>query len=226
MAKRERNAPLWIKFLVWFHVIAITIRCLPPVPAEAANPKDGRGLIGPENILYYNDRLKPFVEPYLWSTGLWQSWDMFAPRPSDWEGYVTATITYKDGTVKEYMYPRMYELGLGIKYFKERYRKFLERAHADAYAWIRPRFALRIALKNYTDPGNPPTKVELHRRWFTVPPTTSFPDYMKNLSGGVSKGDFSTNVLLPENPKMPPYKDDIYFTLIVKESELKELAGY
>jgi hypothetical protein len=221
----QRNAPIWLKVFVWFHVIAITIKCLPSAPSDAVGPQARRSLFGSEYLLAFNDKIKGYTEVYMWPTGIWQSWDMFAPNPSDWEGYVTADITYKDGTVKKYTYPRMYELGLGIKYFKERYRKFLERAHHKNHAWIRPRFALRIAVKNYTDPNNPPVKVELHRHEAIVPPNMPFGTYLSNLWKATTEGKLSGSLLLPENPKMPPYRDEMYFPYIVPERELKELAG-
>lgn len=221
---RHFNTSPWIKLWVWTHLAFITIKCLPTAPAEAKGDPPDRKPFGTEYLLIATDRLKPALDLYLWPTGFWQSWDMFAPNPSDWEGYVTAKIFYRDGSFKEVLYPRMKVLPLGIKYFKERYRKFLERAHADAFEWIRPRFALRLAYENYRDPKNPPERVELWRHWFQVPETISAGEYLQNLSDAIRQGKLSLDVISPPNPPMPPYSDVKYFTYIVEQDRLQELA--
>ena len=105
---------------------------------------------------------------YTLSTGFWQYWDMFSPNPASIDFYGTATITYQNGSTILYHYPRMYELSIPAKYVNERYRKFYERAHTedDRYMW--PVFAQRIALKNFTDPNNPPVRVVLTRHWLPI----------------------------------------------------------
>src|SRR5687767_7169348 len=102
MAPRERNAPLWLKIVLWFHVFAITVACLPRPPKEILGDKPERSPVGTEYLLLWNKPLAELVQIYTWPTGTWQSWDMFAPNPSDWEGYVSATITFKDGSKKKY----------------------------------------------------------------------------------------------------------------------------
>ncbi|MFY9234915.1 MAG: hypothetical protein WAO58_10715 [Fimbriimonadaceae bacterium] len=202
--KRTSPSP-FLKIWVWLHVIIITIKCLPSAPDDVKGDKPKRAAFGTEYLLLATDKLEPMLDVYLWPTGFWQDWAMFAPNPSDWDGYTTAQILYKDGSKKTYKYPRMLDLGLGIKYFKERYRKFLERAHSEKFAWLWPQYALRIAIESYNDPANPPVGIQLWRHWLVVPPTITFPDYLSGVWKAVSTGKPSMDAFLPANPKMPAY---------------------
>lgn len=199
---RETDASPFVKIWVWTHIIIISIKCLPSAPSDITGAIPKRRPFGTEYVLLAADSIKPTFDFYLWPTGFWQGWEMFAPNPSDWEGYATAVVFFKDGSRKEYTYPRMYTLGLGIRYLKERYRKFLERAGNDQFRWLWPRFAMRVAIENYTDRDNPPVGVQLWRHAYTVPPTLTFPAYLS----GLRKGR-----LIGSNPKMPPYMDERYF---------------
>lgn len=200
--EKETDASPFVKIWVWTHIVIISIKCLPSAPSDIKGAIPKRRPFGTEYALLAADAIKPTLDLYLWPTGFWQGWEMFAPNPSDWEGYATAVIYFKDGTRKEYSYPRMYALGIGIKYLKERYRKFLERAGNDQFRWLWPRFAMRVALENYTDRNNPPVGVQLWRHAYIVPPTLTFPGYLSGLLQGRMIGS---------NPKMPPYKDQRYF---------------
>ena len=170
-----------IKVLVIFHLFAITMWSLPDPNKDILSEKifrDKDGTLmkavpkGTDWLLYYNWKyLKTSpIKYYLMSTGLWQYWDMFAPNPSSWDGYVDAMIRYQNGTEKRFDYPRMRKLGIVERYFKERYRKFLERAHIEQYSWMWPHFAQRIAMEAYDDPKNPPVEVTLVRHWKIVQP--------------------------------------------------------
>lgn len=162
MAKEKRVS--WIvKLIVAFHVISITVWSLPnprrPVLIGSVEP------YGVDWLLYYNTRYikDSWLRYYLLTTGVWQSWDMFSPNPSNIDTWGDAEVVYRDGTVERYAYPRMYDLSIPEKYFKERYRKFFERAGEDAHRYMWPTFAQRIAYEMNTRPGNPPTRVRLYR---------------------------------------------------------------
>lgn len=190
----KRRVSPWVKAFVFFHLLAITSWSLPKAPAgsddlrldNSSAPAKMRsvGRIISNGTLLVNDKYiktSP-TKFYLLFSGFWQYWDMFSPNPASTDFYGTAKITYKDGTVKDYQYPRMYSLGLAEKYVSERYRKFYERAHPEAYQWIWPTFAQRIALKNFKDPANPPVKVVLTRHWLKIeqpgePPATEYRSY-------------------------------------------------
>lgn len=125
-----------------------------------------------EGTLYFNWKYlksSPLVY-YPGTTGFWQYWDMFSPNPASVDLYLEADITYQDGSKSRYKFPRMHDLSIPVKYFKERYRKFFENANQDAQSYIRPYVAQRIALECFKDPLNPPTHVTLIRFFDTVEP--------------------------------------------------------
>src|SRR4030095_9750306 len=69
---------------------------------------------------------KDLVRPYFLWAGLFQSWDMFAPIPKGANTYIEATLRYWDGSQKTWTFPRVEQMGLKEKLFKERYRKFAD----------------------------------------------------------------------------------------------------
>lgn len=177
-----------VQVLVVAHIVAITLWSLPRTPIY---PR------GTDALLRLNDehfRPSP-ARYYLEATGVWQYWDMFAPDPSRWDGYVDAEVTYQSGEKRIYAYPRMKKLGIVEKYFKERYRKFLERAHLEQYQYLWPTFAQRIALEATTDPANPVVAVTLRRHWRMVQP--------------------------PEKPQPTEYSRYDYFTHVVDLEKLR-----
>ena len=166
---RPKTAPTWVKLLVGFHVFATIVWALPNLSDKVMS-----GEVQPTGtkwLLYWNAKYLKTLSPvkaYLFSTGTWQYWDMFAPDPANTDWYGTAEIEYRDGTRKPGDYPRIYDLPIPVKFVKERYRKFYERAHDDDKPIIWPAFAQRIALLGDTDPNNPPVKVRLTRHWRPV----------------------------------------------------------
>jgi len=161
----RRKVSIWIKLFVLFHLIAITVWAM-PMPPDAI--KDER--IPPSGtnwLVYWNYKyLKTF--PLLYSypkvTGFWQYWDMFAPNPTRTDQWCDAVVTYRDGATKRYEYPRMFDLSIGQKFIKERYRKFYERAGNAQFLYLWPTFGLRVALIN-DNKANPPVEVKLFRHW-------------------------------------------------------------
>lgn len=157
-----KPVPWWVKALVAFHAFAILMWALPSPPSRPW---------GSDVLLMYDQRLKDsFLRYYLTTTGFWQYWDMFSPNPADTDIWCDTIVTFKDGTKKLYKYPRMKELSIPVKYFKERYRKFYERVNQDKNKYLWPTFAQRIALENYRDPNNPPVEVRLRRHFRVIPP--------------------------------------------------------
>jgi hypothetical protein len=175
----QRIGGIALRVFVVFHIIAITVWALPTPPKQYEQGTAHFGLrtdgvvpflqsardIASDGTLYYNYKfLKPSpIKFYSLATGFWQYWDMFAPNPSSIDQWGDAEITYKDGTVQRYQYPRMYLLSIPLKYVKERYRKFYERAGGDDCSYMWPQFAQRIAYLNNKDPNNPPKTVKLFR---------------------------------------------------------------
>jgi hypothetical protein len=110
------------------------------------------------------------VGPYFLWSGLWQGWDMFAPNPYSTNAYLEAEVVFRDGQQRVWKFPRMQDLGLVDRYFKERYRKWAnERVRMDANSVLWPDAARYIA-RLHANPRNPPQTVRLVRYWAEVPP--------------------------------------------------------
>ena len=139
-----------ITLFLLFHLVAITSWCLPL------------------NSLLL-DRFKQTIRPYIIWSGLFRAWDMFAPDPAKVNSYVDAEVTFRDGTRQMWQLPRMNEIGLIDRYFKERYRKYgTEYLRMDSHAALWPDAARYIA-RLYRNPGNPPVVVRLIREWSEIP---------------------------------------------------------
>lgn len=210
--KDDRESVSWVvKLVLFFHVAAITSWVLPE-PSTAVSTGTKLGTIS-DRILNVNSQYLKHspVQLYVLSTGVWQSWDMFAPNPASVDIYPDALVTLKSGKVLNFSYPRMFDLSLIAKYQKERYRKFFEHANTDQYLY--PAFAKRVAYLTQTDPSDPVVKVTLRRHWLQVPRPVTFGEYSKGLLNGLEKGQITKSVLLPPNPPMPPtYKQFSYYT--------------
>lgn len=201
----------WIKVLVLFHMFAITFWSLPDPPDRlkiwSDNPDSpllskARPPTGTQWVLVKNRQWfkRSNLHYYLTSTGFWQYWDMFAPNPSNIDVWVDAEIDYEDGTSGIRRYPRMYDLSIPEKYLKERYRKFLERAHLEENRWLWPTFAQRMALEAFEATGKMPREVRLRRHWRRIP-------------------DPARRAELQED-----YNVFIYYTHIVDQPKLREQA--
>jgi hypothetical protein len=145
LSRGDRLKRIAINIFLVFHILAITCWCIPlEIPGILTARK--------------------FVRPYFLWSGLFQSWDMFAPTPKSANTYVEAQIRYKDGTEKVWTLPRMQSLGLTHKFIKERYRKFEDNLVDDANDAILTDVSRHIARSQST-PGNPVKLVVLVYNW-------------------------------------------------------------
>ncbi|MHB1938382.1 MAG: hypothetical protein ACYCOR_17635 [Acidobacteriaceae bacterium] len=104
--------------------------------------------------------IKELVRPYLLWTGLFQSWDFFAPNPRPVNSYIEAVAVTQDRRMRVFDFPRMEQLSYGKRYREERYRKFAEVLCDPHYAAIWPDVAKHVArLLNSAD--DPPQMVIL-----------------------------------------------------------------
>lgn len=158
-SKRNQPAParglqkaqhIAINIFLIFHILAITCWCLP---------------IDNALVSLCKERVRPYL---LWS-GLFQSWDMFSPNPKSANTYVEATIIYPDKSRTTWAFPRMEQLSLTERYFKERYRKYAENLPLETNDALLPDAARHIARLNST-PLHPAKTVIVIQKWsFIVP---------------------------------------------------------
>ena len=71
-------------------------------------------------------QIKEIVRPYLLWTGLFQSWDFFAPNPRPVNSYIQAVAVTQEHHMRVFNFTRMEQLSYGKRYREERYRKFVE----------------------------------------------------------------------------------------------------
>jgi hypothetical protein len=130
-----------ISTFILFHLIAITCWAIPTNFWLAAGVRE-------------------LVRPYMLWTGLFQSWDTFAPDPLEVNSYVKAVVVTRDRRIHIWAFPRMEELSFGERYRKERYRKFAEVMLQQKNAAIWPDIAKHIA-RSFNSQTDPPDKVFL-----------------------------------------------------------------
>lgn len=144
----SRRKRILINTFLIFHMVAITCWCVPITTPFTVPCKD-------------------FIRPYFLWSGLFQSWDMFAPSPKTINSYVEAIVLYEDGNTRNWAFPRMEHLSLTDRYFKERYRKYVENLKEDKNAALWPDAARFIARLNNNRPI-PIRMVLLVRYWSDI----------------------------------------------------------
>lgn len=137
------------------------------------------------------------LRPYLLWSGLFQNWNMFAPEPLKLNCGIEAQITYQDGQVRLWKFPRMQDLGLTERYQKERYRKFAEYLRADTGSALWPDAARHIARLN-NDTSSPPAAVLLVRSCSAINPPGAHGSYRPG-----------------------PRQTSVFFAYLVKPEDLK-----
>ncbi len=106
---------------------------------------------------------------YMRWSGLWQNWRMFAPNPVSQDRYLMARITFKDGSKTWWRMQRQSRQSQWDRMFGMRARKWASWVRDDKYKLAWPSTARWIARKHYTNPRNPPVKVEMVRSWKQLP---------------------------------------------------------
>lgn len=212
MESDKRNAQIWLKLFVAFHIVAITSWSLPKsapgVLNGAAEP------VGVDWLPYFNDkyvRVSP-TQQYILALGLWQSWDMFAPNPTHKDVWCDAIVTHASGKQTRYQYPRVYTENYFAKYAKERYRKYYERAHLNMYSFMWQPFAQHIARITHSDPADPPKEVLLRRHIILIPKPATAREYFAGLKDGK---------WIADAPPIPDFEVQPYFLYKVKPGDLQ-----
>lgn len=130
-----------ISIFILFHLIAITCWS---VPVNSSAVRD----------------LREIIRPYMLWSGLYQSWDMFAPNPKSIHSYIKAVVFTQNRHMKVWTFPRMEELSFGERYQKERYRKFAEMLPDQKNEALWPGIAAHVA-RLFNSQTDPPDKVVL-----------------------------------------------------------------
>jgi hypothetical protein len=141
-----------ISVFILFHLVAITCWALPVNWSLVAGVRE-------------------ITRPYMLWTGLFQTWDMFAPNPPPTNTYVKAVVI-TEHHLRVWAFPRMDQLSFGQRYQKERYRKFLENMLLEQNAPLLPDVVRHIA-RFYNDPSDPPRKVMLIKFQSDITPGSS-----------------------------------------------------
>lgn len=132
-----------ISIFILFHLIAITCWAVPSQfpPVRA---------------------IKELVRPYMLWSGLFQSWDMFAPNPRPVNSYIKAVVITQNHHIHVWTFPRMEELSLSERYRKERYRKFTDVLPEQVNAALWPDVASHLAryFDSQADPSEHVTLVQ------------------------------------------------------------------
>jgi hypothetical protein len=115
------------------------------------------------------EAFRGLIKPYMLWSGLFQSWDTFAPTPKSQNDYIQGVVITRDGHTHNWPFPRMEQLGFLDRYTKERYRKFTEYLPDDKNSALRPDVAMHLA-GFYQDRNNPPEFVILVRYWSDIEP--------------------------------------------------------
>ncbi len=101
------------------------------------------------------------AEGYVAFLGFDQDWGVFAPKPIDQNIHLLAVIEHQDGSAELWAYPRMEQLDLLTRMFKERYRKFGHDNVANPrWQAFLPDMA-RFIARQVNDGQNPPTMVSI-----------------------------------------------------------------
>jgi hypothetical protein len=125
--------------------------------------------ISPEGTL--KSVLLPFITPIAQATGICQSWSVFSPDVREANYHETALISFKDGLLKLYEFPRMQKLSIWERFRREKYRKMF----FDCMPWpdhqqFLPDFAQYVADAN-SSISNPPEMVSfIHHHCRTPQP--------------------------------------------------------
>lgn len=114
-------------------------------------------------------RLADVLSPPVTMLGLEQNWALFSPKLRDINFYNMAMITFRDGSVKLYEWPRMDRSNSIEQAQNEKYRKMFN----DCFAWhsfgdFQPAVARFVARAN-ANPENPPVRVALGYFWAYIP---------------------------------------------------------
>lgn len=150
ISKTLRDSRFWISCFCVFHCLAIFLCEFPrisPVREVVAAP----------------------FRSYVRFFNLGQNWSMFAPEPSSINAFIRAEVKFHDGSVRFFDLPRMSQMSLVERFFKERYRKWaLDNVRTDDHKAVWPSTARYVARLARDSGGGIPVEVSLWRHWTLI----------------------------------------------------------
>ncbi len=149
LAKILMKEELWISFFVFAYIAIILFW-------------SGAKFIG-------LSKLQEKISPYVSLFGIDQSWALFSPTIRTINLHNLAIISFADGSLKLYEWPRMDKLNILEKIKKEKYRKMFN----DCLPWsdyrvLLPAPASLLARANFNQ-NNPPERLLLSYFWTNIP---------------------------------------------------------
>jgi hypothetical protein len=128
--------------------------------------------------------------------GLWQNFGVFVPDPRKNNAFIDALVTFDDGSVAVWEYPRMETLNVVAKSQKERYRKYgYDHVYYDSERMLWPDLA-RYVARQYSASKHAPVEVVLRRHWVDI---TAPNDNQRQLQQTFGDEPFHTQKIHPED---------------------------
>lgn len=121
-------------------------------------------------------KLAGWIGPYMVHTGLWHSWDLFAPSPQKLNASIQAELEMEDGTRRRWEAPLPEELGIADRFRLDRHRRWRERVRLDSYGRVWGD-AARYLARQHLSATNRPISIILWRSWQRIPPVDETRDH-------------------------------------------------
>lgn len=129
-----------------------------PLPTRRPDPatNSSRWRIEPQSVII----------SYLWKTGQWQHWNLFAPNPMAYNRFLGARVTYRSGDRQEWTLPRVEQLDYVRAHLEARYREY-QYGMAGSPAALED--LARFFARHPNDPANPAVRVDLFAFHLDIP---------------------------------------------------------
>ena len=115
---------------------------------------------------YLRQALVGYVRPYILSTSCWQQWNLFGPDPVHTDVHIEARITYENGVIRPWFFPRP-----GVSASLANIIDTSSRESGHGLWPYMARYAARVCRRPAAD--IPPIRVELRRYSRQVQPPGS-----------------------------------------------------
>ncbi|MBX9668026.1 MAG: hypothetical protein K2X93_10425 [Candidatus Obscuribacterales bacterium] len=136
----------------------------------------------------YKEQLAVYFKDINILDGATQHWSLFSPQVRHQVYHESMTITFKDGSIKYYEFPRMEKLGEKEKFVHEKLRKvFGDCIPWEGYRHFLPDITSYLAGANQ-DTNNQPTLISMIFNWAeNPPPDPAHWNYRNNLPAHSNK---------------------------------------